>query len=70
MAQRLDARSLLDPALILPALGDSLRKLDPRGMIRNPVMFTVEVVATLASLALIRDIAVGADHIGFSLQLV
>jgi K+-transporting ATPase ATPase B chain len=70
MAQRLDARSLLDPALILPALGDSLRKLDPRGMIRNPVMFTVEVVATLASLALIRDIAVGADHIGFSVQLV
>jgi K+-transporting ATPase ATPase B chain len=40
-------RSLFDPAIILPAVGHSFRKLDPRLMIRNPVMFVVEVVSVL-----------------------
>ena len=41
--------SLLDPAILLPAIGQAFRKLDPRMMIRNPVMFVVEVVATLTT---------------------
>ena len=39
--------SIMDPAILLPALGQALTKLDPRAMIRNPVMFVVEVVAAL-----------------------
>ena len=39
--------SLFSAALIGPALLGSVRKLDPRAMIRNPVMFVVEVVAAL-----------------------
>jgi K+-transporting ATPase ATPase B chain len=35
------ALSLLDPALVGPALADALRKLDPRVQWRNPVMFVV-----------------------------
>ncbi len=33
--------TLFDPTLVRPALLDSLRKLDPRAQLRNPVMFVV-----------------------------
>jgi K+-transporting ATPase ATPase B chain len=36
-------RPLFDPAITRQAILDSFRKLDPRHMIRNPVMFIVEV---------------------------
>jgi K+-transporting ATPase ATPase B chain len=42
-------RSLLDPAILRPALVDSLRKLHPRDMARNPVMFVVEVGAVFTT---------------------
>jgi K+-transporting ATPase ATPase B chain len=42
-------RSLLDPAILRPALVDSLRKLHPRDMARNPVMFVVEVGAAFTT---------------------
>jgi K+-transporting ATPase ATPase B chain len=41
--------SLLDPALVGPAVAASFRKLDPRVQIRNPVMFVVEVVSLLVT---------------------
>ena len=62
--------ALLDPAILVPAVGESLRKLDPRVMVRNPVMFVVEVVAALATVLLARDLAVGAPGTGFSSQIV
>ena len=37
---------LLDRQLIKKSLSESFRKLDPRRMIKNPIMFTVEVVTT------------------------
>ncbi|WP_431858218.1 potassium-transporting ATPase subunit KdpB [Azospirillum sp.] len=61
---------MLDPAILGPALAESVRKLDPRLMVRNPVMFCVEVVAALTTLLLLRDLATGADGIGFALQIV
>jgi len=48
-------RSLFDPAIVGPALGDALRKLDPRSMARNPVMFIVEVGAVLTTLLAVTD---------------
>ncbi len=41
--------SLFSPQMLLPALGESVRKLDPRAMARNPVMFVVEVGALLCT---------------------
>ena len=38
-------RSLFEPAILRPAVAASFRKLDPRDMIRNPVMFVVEIGA-------------------------
>ena len=43
--------ALLDPAILVPALGDAVRKLDPRVLVRNPVMFVVEVVTILTTAA-------------------
>jgi potassium-transporting ATPase ATP-binding subunit len=47
--------SFLNPALMGPATVDSFRKLDPRKMVRNPVMFIVEIGAVLTTVLLIRD---------------
>ena len=44
---------------LLPALRLSLRKLDPRVQLRNPVMFVVEVGAALTTIAVISQIITG-----------
>jgi K+-transporting ATPase ATPase B chain len=50
-------RSLFDAEILVPALWDSLRKLAPQHMLKNPVMFVVEVGSLLTTLLVIRDIA-------------
>ena len=62
--------SILDPALLVPAIGGSFRKLDPRELWTNPVMFTVEVVAALVTVLFVRDVAIGAPHLAFSAQII
>src|SRR5476649_767972 len=62
--------SFTDPAILVPAIGDAFKKLDPRLMIRNPVMFFVEVVATLVTVLFLRDLAIGAGHLGFAFQII
>jgi len=42
-------KSVLDRELLLPALRDSFKKLDPRWQARNPVMFVVEIGAVITS---------------------
>jgi K+-transporting ATPase ATPase B chain len=49
MSSHAKARPLLDPAIVKRALIDSVRKLDPRHQIRNPVMFTVFVGSILTT---------------------
>ncbi|HWW58981.1 MAG TPA: potassium-transporting ATPase subunit KdpB [Sphingopyxis sp.] len=65
---RSPTKSLFTADLIVPAIGDAFRKLNPKDLIRNPVMFTTAVVATLLTLLLV----VGEDSLatGFKLQLV
>ncbi|MFD1626306.1 potassium-transporting ATPase subunit KdpB [Azospirillum griseum] len=67
---RSQASTLLDPAILGPALVGSVRKLDPRVMVRNPVMFCVEVVAALSTVLWLRDAATGAPGTGFGAQIV
>src|SRR5262249_37553391 len=43
MSTQAKARSLFDPTIVRGAVVDSLRKLDPRVQVRNPVMFVVSV---------------------------
>jgi len=61
--------TMLDPAILWPAIGQSFVKLDPRMMWHNPVMFVVEVVSTLTTILLVRDIVAGAPSIGFAIQI-
>ena len=49
-------RSLLDPGILRSAAVDACRKLDPRVMARNPVMFVVEVGAVLTTVLWLRDL--------------
>ncbi len=68
--QRGSIAAMLDPAILVPAIGDTFRKLDPRVMWRNPVMFVVEIVATLTTVLFFRDLATGGGHLGFTFQIV
>jgi K+-transporting ATPase ATPase B chain len=65
---RTATKSLFTADLLLPAIGDSFKKLNPRQLIRNPVMFTTAIVATLLTVLLV----VGHDGLsfGFKFQLV
>src|SRR5579862_4332607 len=67
--RRTGVSTLGDPKILGPAVLDSLRKLDPRTMVRNPVMFTVEVVATLTTLLFVRNLVNGQGGLGFALQI-
>lgn len=67
--RRMSLATITDPSILLPAIGQAFRKLDPRLLWRNPVMFVVEVVATLTTLLFLRDLATGAGHYGVSFQI-
>ena len=54
------AATLADPAILRRATLDAFRKLDPRKLIRNPVIFVTEVVAILVTVLAIRAIAAAA----------
>jgi K+-transporting ATPase ATPase B chain len=49
-------RGIFDPKLLRGALAPAVRKLDPRQMLRNPVMFVVEVTAALVTVIFISDL--------------
>jgi K+-transporting ATPase ATPase B chain len=53
---RLKERSLFDPEIVRPAIWESLCKLTPQHVIKNPVMFVVEIASVLTTLILIRDL--------------
>jgi potassium-transporting ATPase ATP-binding subunit len=63
------ARPLFDPQIAGRAARDSIVKLNPITLAKNPVMFVVEVGAFVTTAFLIRDIAVGAAGIGFTAQI-
>src|SRR5262245_50635367 len=62
--------AIADPKIIWPASGSAFAKLDPRAMVKNPVMFVVEVVATLTTVIFIREWITGVDHVGFTFQII
>ena len=68
--KRMPASALMDPKIVLPAIGQSFAKLDPRAMIKNPVMFVVEIVAALTTVLFVRDLLGGGESIGFTFQIV
>src|SRR5215212_915760 len=67
--KRMAPSGLADPRILGPAIGASFQKLDPRVLIRNPVMFVVEIVAALTTVILLRDLVTGGETIGFTVQI-
>lgn len=63
------SRPLLDPDIAGRALRASFVKLNPITLLKNPVMFVVEVGAALTTLFLMRDLATGGGAIGFQVQI-
>ncbi|MEP9357536.1 potassium-transporting ATPase subunit KdpB [Sphingomonas sp. KR3-1] len=60
--------TLFTPALIGPAIGDAFKKLNPRELVKNPVLFTTAVVATLLTVLLFLG---GTSlSLGFQIQLI
>jgi potassium-transporting ATPase ATP-binding subunit len=68
--KRASISTMADPQLLVTAVVDSFKKLDPRVLIHNPVMFTVEIVAALVTILFFRDIAAGRGHYGFAFQII
>src|ERR1700674_2817652 len=62
-------RPLFDRAIVRRAISESVYKLSPRHMIRNPVMFVVLVGSVATTLILARDIVAGRADWGFTLQI-
>jgi len=62
--------ALFDPKIVMPAIGSAFVKLDPRTLVKNPVMFVLEVVTVLTTVILIRDLFAGGGHIGFEFQII
>ncbi|HWY59623.1 MAG TPA: potassium-transporting ATPase subunit KdpB [Terriglobales bacterium] len=63
------SKSIWDMKIVRRALWDSLVKLDPRNMMKNPVMFVVEVGSVATTILLIRDVLRHQGAFGFNLQI-
>src|SRR5271154_1370989 len=57
--------SIFDVKILAPALGDTFRKLDPRLMVKNPVMFVTLVGAAISTVEIFRS----PGQTGFVLQI-
>jgi len=69
--KRRDRSSMLDTAILVPAIGEAFAKLNPRVMLKNPVMFVVEVVAALTTIIFVRELVMGGGtHLGVTFQII
>jgi potassium-transporting ATPase ATP-binding subunit len=69
MASKAKSQGLFDGKIIAAAAIDALRKLDPRALAKNPVIFVTEVVSLMVTLFFIRDLVAGNGSAMFSGQI-
>jgi K+-transporting ATPase ATPase B chain len=70
MNKRMPVATMLGPKIAVPAIKASFVKLDPRVMMKNPVMFVVEIVAALTTVIFLRDLTTGGVDLGFTFQII
>jgi K+-transporting ATPase ATPase B chain len=70
LRKSLPVSALFDPKIVMPAIGFAFTKLDPRTLVKNPVMFVLEIVTVLTTVILIRDLFIGSGHILFEFQII
>src|SRR4051812_2874801 len=64
------SRPLFDPEITGRAMRASFVKLNPATLLKNPVMFVVEMGAALTTVLLIRDVFTGGADMGFQIQII
>ena len=69
-SKRTPTATITDPKILIPAIGESFKKLNPVTLAKNPVMFVVEVVALLVTVLFVRDLITGGQNYGFSIQII
>jgi potassium-transporting ATPase ATP-binding subunit len=62
--------ALFDSKIVWPAVGSAFAKLHPRAMMKNPVMFVVEVVSVLTTILFLRDLVTGGANLAFTFQII
>src|SRR2546423_102197 len=70
LQKKVNASAMLDPKILVPAIKSAFVKLDPRLMIKNPVMFVVEVVAALTTVIFLRELVTGSATLAFTFQII
>src|SRR6201987_5238067 len=70
LQKRSSMSTMLDPKILKPAVAASFTKLHPRLMLKNPVMFVVEIVAALTTVIFLRDLATGGANLDFTFQII
>src|SRR6202795_3625482 len=70
LRKRMPVTALTDPKIMVHAIGSAFAKLDPRLMIKSPVMFVVEVVAALTTVIFLKNVAAGGADLGFMFQII
>ncbi|HSU99393.1 MAG TPA: potassium-transporting ATPase subunit KdpB, partial [Roseiarcus sp.] len=69
MVSKAEPRGLFDGKIVGHAATDALRKLDPRALMKTPVIFVTEIVSLLVTLFFIRDLAAHNEAASFSGQI-
>ncbi len=56
------SKSIFDPTIVKSAAADALKKLSPRSMAKNPVMFIVEIGSVLTTILFFRDLGTNTNQ--------
>src|SRR5258705_556625 len=70
LQKKVTASAMLDPKIVVPAIRAAFPKLDRRLMIKNPVVFVVEIVAALATVIFLRNLVTGGEGLAFTFQII
>ena len=70
LRKRMPVSTLFDPKIVLPAIGQAFVKLNPATLIKNPVIFVLEIVTALVTILLVRDLVQHHTDVGFTFQIV
>ena len=70
LRKRMPVSTLFDLKIVGPAIGQAFVKLNPATLIKNPVIFVLEVVTALTTVLLVRDLVQHHADIGFTFQIV
>src|SRR5476649_2454836 len=70
LRKRMPVSTLFDPKIVIPAIGQSFVKLNPATLIKNPVIFVLEIVTVLVTILLVRDLLQHQEGLRFTFQIV